>query len=51
LAQSFVSRNRLDFSSAHFIPPAFRLGDPQLLDSPKIGALEALDEKIRESGP
>jgi hypothetical protein len=51
LTQTFVSGYSLDFSCAHFIPPAFRLGDPQLLDSAKICSLKALDEKIRQAGP
>lgn len=50
-AQTFVSGNGLDFSAAPFIPPAFRLGDPQLLDSPEIVSRKALHEKVREPSP
>jgi hypothetical protein len=51
LAETFFAGNSLDFAVANFISSAFRLSDPQLLDSPKIVPLKALHEKIRESCP
>jgi hypothetical protein len=50
-SKSFVAWNRFDLARTHFITSSLRFREPQSINLGEGFCVEALDQKIRETGP